>query len=683
MGRISVTVVLSAFLLFLVQPLIGKVVLPWFGGAPAVWTTCLLFFQVVLLAGYAWSHFIKRLGHAGEKRAHLTMLTCAGVSVIVMVMEWGTPLIPSASWRPVGSEAPTRELLVLLASTVGLPYFALSSTGPLLQQWVAQKVPAARAMRLYAVSNIGSLIGLLAFPVLLEPFWPLKTLAWAWSGAFLIFVVLCGSVAFAAPAREEAETATPQSPTPSTVARWIVLAALPSALLLAMTNHLTQDVAPVPFLWVAPLVIYLASFVVTFDSERWYRRTWALPALGVFGFFVAVLLFFPTEPSALFALSGYLGFLAVACVTAHGELVGLRPEKHQLTAFYLSVSVGGAVGGVSIALIAPRVLSDFYELQLCAAALPVWVAIEVARREPNARLPKVFLAIATLLAILFGWSIATRGTGVIERRRDFFGVLRVEQDPRGKLLMHGRVLHGSQLNDPGSAAGAAGLKPSKHRLPTAYYAPGSGVGRLLASLPPPRRVGLIGLGVGTIAGYAREGDTFRFYEISPTVVALAEGAGGHFTFLSGAPGGKPEVVTGDARTSLEREQPNAYDVLVVDAFSGDSVPTHLLTKEAFALYLSHLKNERSVLALHVSNRYLDLMPVVAREAKEFSLHSLVVDTENDEDWAIASLWVLLSKDANALKLDVAPAKSSTLEELNTHGPLWTDEFTSLWGLVQW
>lgn len=671
MSRISVTVVLSAFLLFLVQPLIGKVVLPWFGGTPAVWTTCLLFFQVVLLAGYAWSHALRWLGPKGERRAHLVMLAVAGSSVLAMMLEFGTPLVPPASWRPVGSEAPTRELLLLLCATVGLPYFALSSTGPLLQAWVAQKLPAARAMRLYAVSNVGSLLGLLAFPVLLEPFWPLKTLAWAWSIAFLVFAVLCGSVAFTAPARAP-QANTEQPPTRGTIARWVVLAALPSALLLAMTNHLTQDVAPIPFLWVAPLVIYLASFVVTFDSDRWYRRAWALPALGVFGFFVAVLLFFPTEPSALLALFGYLGFLAVACVAAHGELVALRPREHQLTAFYLSVSIGGALGGVSIALVAPRVLSDFYELQLCAAALPVWVAIEVARKMPQARGPKAFLAVATLLAILFGWSIATRGTGVVERRRDFFGVLRVERDPRGTLLMHGRVLHGSQLNEP-----------AKQRLPTAYYAPASGVGRLLESLPSPRRVGLIGLGVGTIAAYARETDTFRFYEISPTVVALAEGSGGYFTYLSGAPGKRPEVITGDARTSLEREPPNAYDVLVVDAFSGDSVPTHLLTKEAFALYLSHLKDERSVLALHVSNRYLDLMPVVAREAKELSLHSLVVDTENGDDWAIASLWVLLSRSPEALKLDVAPAKSSTLEALNTTGPLWTDEFTSLWGLVQW
>ncbi|MFT3710453.1 MAG: fused MFS/spermidine synthase [Archangium sp.] len=672
MGRISVTVVLSAFLLFLVQPLIGKVVLPWFGGAPAVWTTCLLFFQIVLLGGYAWSHLvIKRLSARTQRLAHIAMLATASATLIGTAVWWGTPLVPSASLRPIGSDAPTFALLGLLSLTVGLPYFALSSTGPLMQAWVAQKLPAATAMRLYAVSNVGSLVGLLAFPVLLEPLWPLRTLAWVWSAAFLVFAGLCASVAWSQEAEASKPDGTPAVPASrSALARWIVLAALPSALLLAMTNHLTQDVAPIPFLWVAPLVIYLASFVVTFDSERWYRRAWALPALGVFGFFVAVLLLYSSEQSPAVALPAYLGFLAVACITAHGELVTLRPQKEQLTAFYLAVSCGGALGGVGIALVAPRVFNDFYELQVCGAALLLWVGFELIRREPQSRGVRAFMAVATLLSILFGWSIATRGTRVIERRRDFFGVQRVEQDPDVKLLMSGRVLHGAQLTDP-----------LKLRKPTTYYEAGGGVGRLLASRQGPQHVGAVGLGIGTISAYARAGDTYRFYEISPVVVALAEGSGGHFSFMSGAPI-RPQVVVGDARTSLEREPKNAFDVLVVDAFSGDSVPTHLLTKEAFALYLSHLRDERSVLALHVSNRYLDLLPVVAREAKEFELRSLVVATDDSEDWAVASVWVLLSRDEAALKIDVGSARSATLAAIK-QGPLWTDEFTSLWGLVQW
>jgi SAM-dependent methyltransferase len=436
-----------------------------------------------------------------------------------------------------------------------------------------------------------------------------------------------------------------------------------------MTNHLTQDVAPIPFLWVLPLVLYLASFVITFDSERWYRRAWALPALTLFGGFVAVLLLYPTEPSALVALVGYLGFLAVGCVTGHGELIRLRPAREHLTAFYLAVSVGGALGGAFVALLAPNLLRDFYELQVVCGALLVWVAIEVARSNPDARGPRVFFAAAVLLAVFFGWSIKTRGLDVIERRRDFFGVVRVEKDPRGFALMHGRVLHGSQLSDP-----------AKVRTPTTYYAPGSGVGRLLSSRPGPVHVGAVGLGVGTLAAYVRPGDTYRFYEISPTVVAFAEGAGGYFTWLSGAPG-KIEVVLGDARTSLEREPPNAYDVLVIDAFSGDSVPTHLLTLEAFRLYRSHVK-PGGVLALHVSNRYLDLLPVVAKLAQALQWQSLVVDADRRGDWSAASLWVLLSADANALRIDTVGVKTSPFATEQT-GPLWTDEFTSLWGLVEW
>lgn len=669
MLRFAVTVVLSAFLLFLVQPLVGKVVLPWFGGAPAVWTTCLLFFQLVLLGGYAWSHLvIRRLQGAWQRRAHVLLLLLAASALVVTTALWGTPLVPSASLRPVGSDLPTLRLLMLLGLSVGLPYFALSSTGPLLQAWVAQKVPAVTAMRLYAASNVGSLVGLLAFPILFEPLWPLRTLAWAWAVGFFAFAVLCISLAWGAPVvpRDAANETTLEA---STVAEWIVLAALPSALLLAMTNHLTQDVAPIPFLWVLPLVIYLASFVVTFDSDRWYRRGWALPLLGVMGLFVAGLLLYPTEPSALVALVGYLGFLAVACVAGHGELVRRRPAGEHLTAFYLAVSVGGALGGLLVAVVAPRLLRDFFELPIAAGLLVFIVALSALRREPS-RLGRAFLPVAVLLVILFGWSIKSLGMDKLETRRDFFGVLRVERDPRGLVLMHGRVLHGAQFSDP-----------AKRRQPNTYYTATSGVGRLLRSRTGPIRLGAIGLGVGTLAGYARPGDLYRFYEISPTVVALAQGEGGYFSWLSGAPT-PPEVVLGDARTSLEREAPNRYDIIVVDAFSGDSVPTHLLTREAFELYRSHLASDASVLVLHVSNRYLRLLPVVARLARELGLHSLVVDADKGGDWGLSSLWVLLSKDPAALRLEVPPDDASTLADV-VEGPLWTDEFTSLWGLVEW
>jgi hypothetical protein len=671
MLRFALTVVLSAFLLFLVQPLVGKVVLPWFGGAPAVWTTCLLFFQLVLLGGYAWSHLVvRRLEGAWQRRAHVLLLASAVLALLVTTAFWSTPLVPSISLRPEGSGTPTLHLLMLLSLSVGLPYFALSSTGPLLQAWVSQKVPPASAMRLYAVSNVGSLVGLLAFPLFFEPLWPLRSLAWAWAVGFTIFAGLCASLAWRAPVVPR-DAAKESKLEPRQVATWIALAALPSALLLAMTNHLTQDVAPIPFLWVLPLVLYLASFVVTFDSDRWYRRGWALPALGVMGFFVAGLLLYPTEPSALVALVGYLGFLAVGCVAGHGELVRKRPAAEHLTAFYLAVSVGGALGGILVAVIAPRVLKDFFELPIVAALLVLTIAITVLSDEPGRR-ARVFLPIGVLLVVLFGWSIKSRGLNVLETRRDFFGVLRVERDPRGLVLMHGRVLHGAQLADP-----------PKRRLATTYYAPASGVGRLLRSRTGPLRVGAIGLGVGTLAAYAKPGDVFRFYEISPTVVALAEGDGQHFTWLTEAPS-RPEVVLGDARTSLEREAPNRYDVIVVDAFSGDSVPTHLLTKEAFELYRRHLAADSSVLALHVSNRYLNLLPVVARLARELGLHSLVVDIDKGatEDWALSSLWVLLSKDPESLRLEVPADDASTLATI-PEGPLWTDEFTSLWGLVVW
>lgn len=669
MVRFAVTVVLSAFLLFLVQPLMGKVVLPWFGGVPAVWTTCLLFFQFVLLGGYAWSHLVvRRLQGPWQRRAHLALLLLAVTSLVVTTLWWGTPLVPTASLRPTTIDAPVLRLLALLGLSVGLPYFTLASTGPLLQAWVAQRLPAVTAMRLYAASNIGSLLGLLAFPVVFERLWPLRTLTWGWCCAFLAFAALLASLTWRAPVVPPLPAATQRLPA-ARIARWVALAFLPSGLLLAVTNHLTQDVAPIPFLWVLPLVLYLASFVVTFDNERWYHRGWALPALVAFGLGVAALMLYPTEPSALVALVLWSGFLLLVCVAAHGELVRLRPEGEHLTAFYLAVSAGGALGGVFVALLAPKLFDDFVELPLLAAASGLWVAVEVARKLPDARAPKAFLAAVVLLAVLFAWSFSQQSRKPVETRRDFFGVLRLERVRAGMTLLHGRVLHGAQFADP-----------AKRRIPTLYYAPLSGVGRLLALRSGPQHVGVIGLGVGTLAAYAHEGDRYRFYEISPTVVALAEGDGGYFSFLADAPV-RSEVVLGDARTSLEHEPPNAFDVLVVDAFSGDSVPTHLLTKEAVALYLRHLKPD-GVLALHISNRYLDLLSVAAQLGRDAGLFGLAVDVDGGEDWFVSSQWLLLSREEAAVKVDVPERDSEVLTRLPA-GPLWTDEFTSLWGLVQW
>ena len=667
MIRFAVTVVLSAFLLFLVQPLLGKVVLPWFGGAPAVWTTCLLFFQLVLLGGYAWSHLVvRRLRGPWQRRAHLTLLGLAVGALIITAYAWGTPLVPGVSLRPQGAEAPTLHLLLLLTVSVGLPYFALSSTGPLLQAWVAQRVPTVTAMRLYAASNVGSLVGLLAFPLVFEPLWPLRTLAWAWTLGFGLFAAACASLAWRAPVVPRDEVKDAQLPA-STVVAWVLLAAAPSALLLASTNHLTQDVAPIPFLWVLPLFLYLLTFALTFDSERWYRRGWALPLLCGFGLFQAGLLLYSTEPSALVALLGYCGFLFFGCLCAHGELVLRRPASEHLTAFYLAVAGGGALGGLLVALVAPRVLHELHELQYASAAVLVVVTFNVVRGAAPNRARKALLAASALLAVLFAWSLTSHGLEVLEARRDFFGVLRVEREERGLTLVHGRVLHGTQFTEPG-----------QRRVPTTYYAEGSGVGRLLRSRVGPVRVGAVGLGVGTIAAYAKPGDLYRFYEISPNVVHFAEGGGGYFTYLSDAPT-RPEVVLGDARTSLEKEVPNAFDVLVVDAFSGDSVPTHLLTREAFELYLRHLA-PGGVLALHVSNRYVRLTPVVGRLADALHLHSLVVDADLETDWASRSMWVLLSAAPAAVALEVPAADRA---ELPRDGPLWTDEFTSLWGLVRW
>lgn len=674
MPRFAATVFLSAFLLFQVQPMVGKALLPWFGGAPAVWTTCLLFFQAVLLGGYAWSHLVvARLSARAQARAHLGLLALAVLALGGTAVAWRAPLLPDASLAPGGGAAPVPQLLRLLALSVGLPYLALAATGPLLQAWVARSVPTAAALRLYALSNLGSLLGLLAYPFGLEPLLPLRAQAWLWSAGFATFALLCGGVAVTAsrtPPPPPEVAATPPGPRPW--GWWVALPAVASALLLAVTTHLTQEVAPVPFLWVLPLALYLVSFIVTFESARWYHRGWAVPLLGALALVVAGVLTRDTEPSALVAVPLWSGFLFVAAVAAHGEVVRRRPAAEGLTAFYLAVSAGGALGGALVAVVAPLVFTGVTELPLGIGAV---VALVAAAALGGTRWRWAGAAVTGLVAGTLWLGGQARAEGVLEARRDFFGALRVVRSGAGaearRVLLHGRILHGVQWDAPGRRGEA-----------TAYYAANSGIAQALRmGGGRPARVGVVGLGLGTVAAWGRPGDVYRFYELSPEVIALARGSGGHFSFLADS-AARVAVVEGDARTSLERELragSQRYDVLAVDAFSSDSVPAHLLTAEALALYLAHLADEASVLAFHLSNRYLDLVPVVGRLAREAGLQAALVTAPGDGALGLRSKWLLVSRTSlrrpglEAAVTDWAP---------RSDGPRWTDDATSLWQVVE-
>ncbi len=661
MRRFVFTVSIGAVLLFMVQPMAARALLPWFGGSAAVWTTCQLFFQLLLLAGYAWTHgLVARLAPRRQVMAQLTLVIVAGLSLAVTALWWGGPVIPGAALRPPDSTFPIARLLLSLLLSVGLPYFALATTGPLLQAWASSaRVSTGSVYRLYAVSNAGSLLGLLAYPFLLEPVATLRVQGWLWSAGFVAW-----GIALAIAGRDVTgnRSSRAESRDGGPWASWLALSAGPVVLSLAVTNHLTQEVAPIPFLWVLPLVVYLLSFIVTFESDRWYRREWVLPLLGLLSLAIAGLRTQDQDLPLPLRIGLYVLFLFVACVASHGELARTKPDESQLTGFYAAMATGGALGGVFVGLLAPFLFKGFYEFEWGA----LLVLGAVALRQSSRGVIRAAWPVITVIALLLFIGVRSQRVGVLASSRDFFGVVRVvlsgDDDDQANLLLHGRTVHGAQQR--------------LHReAPTTYYAKESGVGMLLSlERAQPRKVGVIGLGIGTLAAYGRPGDVYRFYEISPAVIDYAQSD--WFTFLSSSKA-KVELALGDARTALEREPPQGFDVLVLDAFSSDSVPVHLLTREAVALYLTHLA-PGGVLAFHLSNRSLELVPVASRVGKELGLAGVVIRTQAKSNWALPARWLLLSRSSDSFAgLEV------TDEHPPSDAPLWTDDFSSLWRVVRW
>jgi len=673
----AATIFISAFLLFLVQPVMAKQILPWFGGSAAVWTTCLVFFQTALLAGYAYSDVVvHRLTARGQLKLHATLLV---ISLAVL------PIVPAAHWKPDGTENPSWLILGLLTITIGLPYFLLSTTSPLVQAWFARARPGASPYRLFALSNFASMLALVGYPFLLEPWAPTRAQALGWSAGYALFVVLCIAAGWAStrharsPALRGIETARTDAagidgpdgaPTAARQVLWCALAATGSMLLLAVSNHITQNIAAVPLLWIAPLALYLLTFILCFDTSGWYRpemfRSMLAAALGVMAWTLADSNL--THELAL-QIGVFLGGLFIACMFCHGELVRLKPSPRYLTRFYLMISLGGAIGSAAVGIVAPLVLRAHFELAgvlvLCAALL-LWQV----RREPVAY--GVLALIASLVAIgCGGWGIVEFYSNTVIATRNFYGVLRVQafgedDDAYRRLsLVHGTILHGTQY-----------LAPDLRHRPSTYYTPSSGIGRAIESLHPsvtPLRVGVIGLGTGTIAAYGSKGDVYRFYDINPAVLAIAQR---DFTYLSDSDA-TIELALGDARLSLEREPPQQFDVLAVDAFSSDAIPVHLITYEALAVYLRHMKPD-GIVAFHVTNRFLDLIPVVEALARAHGLAAVHVPDEAEGEDGIGSRsdWVLLAKDPARLE---RPPIAEATEPIAARPDwrLWTDDFNNL------
>jgi hypothetical protein len=765
MPAFALTIFAGAFLLFQVQPLIGKYILPWFGGSPGVWTTCMLFFQMLLLGGYAYAHTISR---------HLKPRTQVIVHLVLLAAALATlPITPGDHWKPTTSGDPTWHILALLFMSLGLPYLVLATTGPLMQEWFRRLTPGVSPYRLYALSNVGSLLALISYPFYFETQFTRKAQAQFWSWGLVFYAICCAVCAYRLwrkPVAEvSAEAAQEAHVAPPTVFRrllWIALPACASILLLAVTNKMCQDVAVIPFLWVLPLGLYLLTFIICFDSPRWYSRFYY--TLGLVGAMVAVCyaLFVGTDMPIVQQVAIYSTTLFFGCMICHGELYHLKPDPRHLTSFYLMIAAGGAVGGLFVALVAPNLFNNFYEMHLSLAltVLLLLVITVTGKAALSTQRWRVLCGILTLaagiglaegvdagltwlrlkdgmraspflsfsswiklqrydwvlgvavlvfliwlirrrsqrqvttnwhawtctllgggliaLVVALGVQIRDTSHGALVSGRNFYGVLSVFEyekdrpDSRYYLLQHGRITHGLQF-----------ASPHRAKEITSYFGPTTGLGLALRQFPRQQnqRIGLLGLGVGTVAAYGKAGDYMRIYEINPQVKEIAEKPFSYVA-LSDA---KIDIVMGDGRLSMENEPPQNFDILIMDAFSSDAVPVHLLTKEAFEIYQKHLKPDGAIL-VNISNRYLDLRPVVENAATAFKFDCHTINSEdgggdeNDEGswWLYSSTWMILSRNKEFMNRSALRHVSVPATGNEPKVPLWTDDYTSMFKILQ-
>ncbi len=747
----ALTLFLSAALLFLVQPMVGKLLLPLLGGTPAVWNTCLVFFQSLLLAGYLYAHLaIDRLGVTRQARWHLLVLLLPLAAFVVAGYFVGSPVPIVVSLLPTDEEYPIFPLLAMLLLAVGPAVWVLATTSPLLQRWFAA-LSSRDPYPLYAASNAGSLLGLLAYPFLVEPYLSLTTQQELWALGVVVYLGLTLSCAARLwsrgvdspspppplPSEERGEVINAPSepssspcerPTLARILRWVALSALTAALLCAATTHLTTDLAPMPLLWVVPLALYLGSFILVFwhwpaALHRFCGRLMAMLLI----FLVLMLMTRSTEPLVV-TLGLPLVTLFVITLVCHGELALDRPAKEYLTSFYLFLSLGSVLGSLFCALVAPLLFHRLglveYPLALVLAALvrpdtaidrpclgdwlaplllggataalvlavPHWLGPTPDTNDPNYLMDRIVrvgvmfgvpsvVAFAlvrrplryalALTALLLAATLDVGPSGVVlHTERNFFGTLRVtrSQDGRFVRLVHGTTQHGQQA-----------LESDDPLKPLMYYHPTGPAGRVMRALPPQRRrrVGAVGLGCGAMAAYAQPGEQWTFYEIDPAVIRLAKDTR-YFTYLERCRG-ELTIVPGDARRMLEREADGSFDILILDAFSSDAIPVHLLTREALALYVRKLRPE-GVLLFHVSNRYLDLAPMLGRLAAAHDpplwayVDQDVPTPSQQEEGKFASTWMLLGGDQVH---ELARQDRRWDRQPETEGSLWTDTFSNL------
>jgi len=729
------TILTGSFLLFLVQPMVARMALPRLGGAPNVWNSAMLVYQALLLAGYAYAH---RLGQMPLRRAakiHLALLVVAALTLPVSLVALPPP-------------APGWEVLwvpMLFVLTIGPVFLLVSAQAPLMQRWFSLDPRAGEPWALYAASNAGSFVGLIAYPLLAEPLLSIRAQSWGWSIGYGLLIVLVALTARARWKQGRAVFADSLHSRPSLDAEgpedtrgaigwpriltWLGLSAVPSGLMLSTTTHLTTDVFAMPLLWVIPLGLYLLSFVVAFSDRRALAGTLAMAAPAILLLAGGTAMISRTASGLTLAL-GSVALLFVVAVVLHAKLYELRPPAAKLTLFYLVMSAGGALGGVFTALIAPVVFDWVWEhpLLVIAAALlmplvPLFDLRDLPGIEPGmARLAGyVLVAVAAWLCWLMADHDVTGDSGVLRmalttgitligltlvpwrplfvgvltmmmlaqggletvqgtidglRTRSYFGIYTVRDHEASNVrtLAHGTTLHGQQS-----------LNHARACEPTTYYTAGSGVGMAIGSASqlygPHARIGVIGLGTGTLAAYYRPGQLWRFYEIDPAVLDLS--LSGRFTYLTHC-ARHPQVVLGDARIELAKARPGSFDVLAVDAFSSDAIPLHLITDEAVGVYLRAL-SPRGVLLIHISNRYIKLEPVLAAIARHRGLTALVrEDNPRDRELASPSSWVILTRDPGQLRALAAARPDAPLTKLDPpKGPIWTDDHASIMPYIRW
>ncbi len=662
---------LSAFLLFLVEPMSAKQLLPALGGSSAVWLTCLVFFQLTLLLGYLYAHWLtRRPFHRGQRLLYFALLILA-----IALLAAQKLIHPDLSQ---GSEHPVATIFLALTLTIGLPFLLLGSTSPLLQIWLFRKQGGHVPYRLFALSNVGSLLALIAYPTLVEPHLTLKLQRSLWAIGFMVYAVLCAILSRQVPAiaqatpQESPDTITPPT---SSATRWLwfLLPMAAAMQLSAVTSHITSNIAAIPLLWILPLAVYLITFILAFEFPRFYRRSIVVRLMVVMlaSLGYAISKMDSSIPIGL-AILFFLFECFIACLFCHAEAYALRPRRpSETTLFYLLVAAGGVTGTFFIGIASPLIFAANYDLSI---TFLVTAVLALVVTWPDGWGQRLLWATGSVLVLFLNFALhaAYRQQTLLETR-NFYGSLRVKESVTRegqplRSLLNGTIQHGNQIFSPGLT-----------RTPTTYYARDSGIGLALANCcaSRPRNIGVVGLGTGTIAAYGNAGDRIRFYEINPHVEPIARNL---FTYMRDSPA-TITVIEGDARASLAHEAPQHFDVLVLDAFSGDAIPLHLLTTEALLLYQKHLE-PNGILAFHVSNQYLNLAPEVAELAASIHMQAMSFDTASvDTRGEFRSTWVLVTASPTFFtqpEVALIAAPITAVPGLRT----WTDDYSSLLPIFQ-